>query len=75
VDAFKEKQAMRQLEDDGAGPPDSTVLSETSPADAVPPAGWRRQFRCHVLQLTTVLTLVDDFTPVLDGACIALCSV
>jgi hypothetical protein len=46
VDAFKQKQAMRQLDDGGAVPEDDTALGESSAADATPTAGWRRQFRC-----------------------------
>ena len=46
VDAFKQKQAMRQLDDGGAVPEDDTALSQSSAADATPTAGWRRQFRC-----------------------------
>ena len=46
VDAFREKQAMRQLDRGGAAPEDDTALSESSAADATPTAGWRRQFRC-----------------------------
>jgi ABC-type multidrug transport system ATPase subunit len=45
VDAFKQKQAMRQLDDGGAVPEDDTALSQSSAADATPTAGWRRQFR------------------------------
>jgi hypothetical protein len=48
VDAFKQKQAMRQLDDGAALPEDDTALSQSSAAETTPTAGWRRQFRCSV---------------------------